>query len=61
VFYETNVKHLASVQYCSDAFTIDPQQPNSPKNNRWPKIRRKKMRLAENPPNNKISAAAEDN
>ena len=36
-------------------------QPNSPKNNRWPKIRRKKMRLAENPPNRKISAAAENN
>ena len=36
-------------------------QPNSPKNNRWPKIRRKKMRLAENQPNSKISAAAENN
>jgi len=36
-------------------------QPNSPKNNRWPNIRRKKKRLAENPPNSKISAAAENN
>ena len=35
--------------------------PNSPKKHRWPKIRRKKMRLAENPPNRKFAAAAEKN
>jgi len=35
--------------------------PNSPKKHRWPKIRRKKMRLAENPLNRKFAAAAEKN
>jgi len=35
--------------------------PNSPKKHRWPKIRRKKMRLAENPLNRKFVAAAEKN
>ena len=52
-------------RYNSRQNTVDPSAaeypPNSPKKHRWPKIRRKKMRLAENPPNRKFAAAAEKN
>jgi len=55
-FFETYMKTSMSIRPPATEF-----QPNSPKNNRWPKIPWKKMRLAENPPNSKISAAAENN
>jgi len=53
---------LGPPQHCSG---VDPPAaeypPNSPKKQSWPKIRRKKMRLAENPPNRKFAATAEKN
>ena len=57
----TNWDHITD----SQLWLLDPPAaeypPNSPKKHRWPKIRRKKMRLAENPPNRKFAAAAEKN
>ena len=63
-------RRYASAGLCDSDVSICPSvldppaaeyPPNSPKKHRWPKIRRKKMRLAENPPNRKFAAAAEKN